>query len=72
MMPAFSVAISASVCPKNCVWSRLMLVMIESSGRMMFVQSNLPPSPVSITATSTWLSAKNLNASAVVISKKEG
>jgi aldose 1-epimerase len=50
MMPAFSPAISASVLPRNWVWSKLMLVMMESIGVMMLVQSSLPPSPTSITA----------------------
>ena len=38
----------------------------------MFVQSNRPPSPTSITATSIFSSAKYRNAIAVVNSKKEG
>ena len=37
----------------------------------MFVASNLPPNPVSITATSTFDFEKNLKAIATVISKKE-
>ena len=37
----------------------------------MFVASNLPPSPVSITAISTFDFEKNLKAIATVISKKE-
>ena len=72
IMPAFSPAISSSVFPKNCVWSKLMLVMTQSSGVMMFVQSSRPPSPTSTTAMSTFFSAKYLKASAVVSSKKEG
>ncbi len=40
-------------------------------GTMMFVASSRPPSPVSMTATSTSLCAKKSNAMAAVISKNE-
>ena len=50
MIPAFSDAILASVSPKNCVWSKLMFVMTDRIGEMMFVQSILPPSHTSIMA----------------------
>ena len=46
--------------------------MTDNIGVMMFVESSRPPSPTSMTATSTCSSAKYLNAIAVVSSKKEG
>ena len=58
MMPAFSAAIFGSVSPSSAVWSSPTLVMTLTSGTMMFVASRRPPSPVSITATSTSLCAK--------------
>ena len=61
-MPAFSDAICARVFPRNCVWSKLMFVMTERAGDMMFVQSSRPPRPTSTTAMSMPLSAKYLNA----------
>ena len=53
MMSAFSEAIFSSVSPRNCVWSGLMLVIMQRSGVMMFVQSSRPPNPTSMMATST-------------------
>jgi hypothetical protein len=47
-----------------------MTVITLSSGAQTFVASRRPPSPVSITATSTRRSAKYWNAIAVVTSKK--
>ena len=58
IIPAFSLAIFVSVSPRYWVWSRPMLVITHKSGWMIFVQSNLPPMPTSITATSTFWSAK--------------
>jgi Flp pilus assembly protein TadG len=58
MMPAFSRAICASVLPSCCVWSRLMLVMIETSGLQILVASSRPPRPTSSTAMSTSSRAK--------------
>ena len=72
MIPDFSIAMSSSELPRNCVWSILMLVMTDKIGMMMFVQSRRPPMPTSITAISTCLSAKYLKAMAVVTSKKDG
>ena len=72
MIPAFSPAILASVLPRNCVWSRLMFVIIDNSGLIMLVQSSLPPNPTSTTAMSTFCCAKYLKAMAVVSSKKLG
>src|SRR5574344_300812 len=46
--------------------------MTDRTGVIILVQSSLPPSPTSITAISTFISAKSLNAKAVVISKNEG
>ena len=58
IIPAFSAAICSRVLPKNAVWSNPILVIMDSTGFIMFVQSNRPPSPVSITAISTSLSEK--------------
>lgn len=58
MIPAFSAAIFGSVSPSREVCSSPMLVMTLNIGTMMFVASSRPPSPVSITATSTSLWAK--------------
>ena len=71
-MPAFSRAISASVPPSNCTWSRLIEATHETSGVMMFVASSRPPSPTSMTARSTAWSAYQHSAIAVIISKKVG
>ena len=72
MIPAFSAAISASVLPKNSVWSIPILVMTESNGVRILVLSNRPPKPTSMTAISTFCSAKYQKASAMVVSKNEG
>ena len=58
VIPAFSVAKDCSELPKNCVWSRLILVIIDRIGLMILVQSNRPPRPTSTTAISTCCSAK--------------
>ena len=71
MMPAFSAAISSRVLPSRSQWSSPMLVITLSSGVMTLVLSSLPPSPVSITAQSTSISANHLKARPVVISKNE-
>ncbi len=49
-----------------------MLVIMDSIGLIILVESNLPPSPVSIILTSELESLKNENARAVLHSKKEG
>ena len=51
-------AISSIVSPSRFVWSRLIFVMIDNIGCMIFVLSNLPPSPVSMIAISTLFFAK--------------
>ena len=58
MIPAFSLAISGKVFPKNCTWSKLIFVIILRSGVIIFVLSNRPPNPTSMTATSTLHAAK--------------
>ena len=58
LTPAFSVAIWPTVEPSRCMWSRLMLVMIDSTGCETFVASSRPPRPVSSTARSTRARAK--------------
>ncbi len=72
MMPAFSVAIAATVRPRSLVWSRLMLVMIVTRGWQTFVASRRPPRPVSRTAISTSISAKWTKAAAVMASNHVG
>ena len=48
IIPAFSLAISLIVVPKNCSWSIEIGVIIVSAGFLItFVASNLPPSPTS-------------------------
>ena len=69
MIPPFSCAIFRIVVPRICVCSNPIVVITETSGVMMFVASNLPPSPVSMTAISTCSSAKYLKAIAVTASK---
>ena len=46
--------------------------MMLRQGVIMFVESSLPPRPVSMTAMSTFSLAKKSKAIAVVISKNEG
>ena len=56
--------------PKYSLWSESIFVMMLNKGDKTFVESNLPPIPVSIIAISTLFSAKYINAMTVVISKK--
>ena len=70
MIPAFSRAISVTVSPSRCVWSRSIGVITATSPSAMLVASQVPPSPTSTTATSTGASAKAAKAMAVMISKK--
>ena len=70
MMPAFSKAIFASVSPRICVWSKLMLVMIDSIGSQTLVESKRPPRPTSTMAKSTRRRTKCRKPRAVPISKK--
>ena len=72
IIPAFSKAILSKVFPNIDSWSISILVIMESSGFIMLVESNLPPSPVSIILISVLESLKNENARAVLHSKKEG
>ncbi len=58
IMPAFSAAIFAIVFPSSPVWSFDMSVSTETSGITTFVESSLPPSPVSMIAISTFISWK--------------
>ena len=69
IIPAFSNAISSIVSPRMFIWSYETVVITETAGKMMLVESSLPPRPTSITAKSTFSSAKCLNAIAVVTSK---
>jgi len=69
MMPAFSLAMSASVGPANSVWSMPMFVMTATWASTMLVASQRPSMPTSITATSTAMSANHRNAAAVTASK---
>ena len=65
MIPAFSAAIFVSVSPSTATWSIPIGVITDTSGVSTFVESSLPPSPTSITITSTRTSAKYRNAIAV-------
>ncbi len=69
MIPAFSPAISATVVPSRLVWSRSIGVTTATVPSATFVASQVPPSPTSITATSTGASANAANAIPVTISK---
>ena len=53
------------------MWSRAMGVITATAPSAMLVASQVPPSPTSITATSTGASAKAANAIPVRISKKD-
>ena len=68
-IPAFSAAMSSSVAPRYSTWSIPILVTPATSGVITLVASRRPPSPVSITATSTAAVLKKSNAIAVVASK---
>ena len=68
-IPAFSNAIDSRVVPRYSTWSMPMAVTPAASGLTTFVASSRPPSPVSITATSTSERANQSNAIAVVASK---
>ena len=50
---SFSAAISCSVSPSHCVWSRPIEVRTVTFDSRTFVASRRPPSPASITPTST-------------------
>ena len=54
------------------MWSKLMFVMIETSGSQTLVESNRPPSPTSRTAMSTRRQSKCRNPRAVMTSKNVG
>ena len=58
IIPAFSKAILGNVSPKISVWSLEILVIRETSGMIILVESKRPPKPTSITAISTFSSAK--------------
>ncbi len=58
MIPALSLAISSLVFPSNLSWSMPMDVIIDSSGFIRLVVSNLPPNPTSIEAKSHFCSLK--------------
>ena len=71
MIPAFSLAISSIVPPSTFTWSRLIGVITETSGVMIFVESSRPPRPTSITLISAPTLAKWQNAIAVSNSNTE-
>ena len=71
-MPPFSKAISSIVFPKYSVWSKLIEVITLTIGlSTAFVESSLPPIPVSNITKSTDFFLKYKKAAAVIISKKE-
>ena len=55
---SFSAAISASVSPSHSVWSRPIEVSTVTREGIVLVASSLPPSPASITPTSTRAAAR--------------
>ena len=58
IIPAFSAAIFSNVSPNKFIWSKLMFVIKDTFGLITFVESNLPPKPTSIIATSSSSFAK--------------
>ena len=70
IIPAFSSAIFSMVLPRISIWSIEIEVITIRSGLITFVESNRPPSPVSMTATSTLCLLKWFSAMTVVVSKK--
>ena len=69
MIPAFSVAMSASVGPSSATWSIPIGVITAASPAITFVASHDPPIPTSKTPSWTGLSANHRNASPVIASK---
>jgi len=69
MIPAFSVAISASVVPSSGTWSSPTGSTTAVPAWTTLVASHTPPSPTSRTATSTGASAKAAKAIPVSTSK---
>ncbi len=65
---SFSAAISSSVSPSHCVWSRPIEVRTVTFESRTFVASRRPPRPASITPTSTPASRSATNAAAVAAS----
>ena len=71
MIPDFSEAISTTVCPRNRSWSSAIGVTTATSPSATLVESQLPPRPTSMTATSTGASANAANAITVNTSKND-
>ena len=72
-MPAFCVAISASVFPNTCMWSKPTVVITDTNlSGITSVVSQVPPIPTSNTTTSTGCSAKYTNIMAVNVSNSVG
>ena len=65
MIPALLPAISAMVSPRYSVWSMPIGVITATGASTTLVESQVPPSPTSMTATSTGASANAANAIAV-------
>ena len=73
IIPDLTFVISSIVLPKNWVWSRLIVaITLQSTFSNTLVASVSPPIPHSIKAISQFCSLKNINASAVSISKDVG
>ena len=68
-MPALSAAISSRVGPRYSTWSTLTFVITATRPSTTLVASHVPPTPTSITATSTATSENHVSAAAVRISK---
>ena len=71
MIPALLAAISSRESPSQAQWSRPTGVMTSTSEATTLVESQVPPSPTSTTATSTGWSAKAASAMTVRTSKKD-
>ncbi len=69
-MPTLSDAMALTVGPSTAVWSRSTLVRTATSESMTLVESHVPPSPTSMTPTSTPSSEKCRKAATVKSSKR--
>ena len=72
IIPPFSNAIFSWVSPRISTWSKPMDVITETIGETTFVESSLPPKPVSNIARSTFALWKCSKAMPVIHSKKVG
>ena len=71
MMPDLSRAIVTGSAPRMCAWSTATGVITETVPSATLVESQVPPRPTSMIATSTGASAKTANAIPVITSKND-